>query len=96
MTTEFQRGMRRAAQIAELYADENMRMADDTVALDPILNRAKRAQIRNQAMLDPATMVSENLAMDGFAHAERYHAGTDIAGMIRQEAREAKPRRRKR
>lgn len=95
MTTEFQRGMRRAAQIAELYADENIRMADDTVLLDPILNRAKRAEIRNQAMLAEAMLVSENLARDGFAHAERYHAGTDIAEMIRQEAAMARPRRRR-
>lgn len=95
MTTEFQRGMLRAAELALLYADENIRMADDTVALDPILNPRNHHRIRNQAMLDAAMAISENLVERGFAHAERHQAGLDIAELIRGEAKVARPRKRR-
>lgn len=95
MATEFQRGLQRAAELADLYADENIKMADDTVALDPILNPANHHRLRNQAMFEAAMMVSENLGERGFAHAERHQAGLNIAEMIRREAKVARPRKRK-
>jgi hypothetical protein len=95
MTTEFQKGMERAAELADLYADENIRMAGDTVALDPILNPRNRALIRNQAMLEAARVVSEDLCERGFAHAERHQAGLQIAELIRGEAKVARPRKRR-
>jgi hypothetical protein len=95
MTTEFQKGMERAAELADLYADENIRMADDTVALDPILNPANHYRLRSQAMLDAARVVSEDLNERGFAHAERHQAGLQIAELIRGEAKVARPRKRR-
>lgn len=85
-SSEFQRGMLRAIAIAEMYADENIRMASDTVACDPILNPKARARIRNQAALDAAMKVSEELQLDGFDHASKHKAGLDIAELIRTEA----------
>ena len=34
----FNRGVEAAAKIADLWADESIRMADDTVKLDPMIN----------------------------------------------------------
>lgn len=95
MATEFQRGLQRAAELADLYADENIKMADDTVALDPILNPANHHRLRNQAMLDAAWVVSDNLGEQGVLAAERHHAGLHIAEMIRREAKVARPRKRR-
>ncbi len=95
MATEFQKGMLRAAELALLYADENIRMADDTVALDPILNPANHHRIRNRAMLEAAKVISEDLSERGFAHAERYQAGLQIADLIRDEAKVVKPRKKR-
>ena len=95
MTTQFQKGMHRAAELAELYADENNRMADDTVELDPIFNPRHHPRLRNQAMLQAALAVSEKLGEQGFAHAERHQAGLDIAELIREEAKVARPRKRR-
>lgn len=85
MTTDFQRGLLHAAAIADLYADENIRMAEDTVSCDPILNPRSRARIRNQTELDVAAKVSEELQLDGADHASRHRAGLDIAELIRAE-----------
>lgn len=93
MTTEFQKGMHRAAELALLYADENIRMADDTVALDPILNPANHHRIKNQAMLSAAMILSEKLGDDGAMHGAKYDAGRDIAELIRDEARRLGKRR---
>lgn len=94
MTTEFQRGMRRAAQIAELYADENMRMAHDTLLADPILMHPKGQPFAGD--VDAAIRKSERLTIEGADHASQYRASKSIAEMIRREARETRPRRRKR
>lgn len=85
---EFRRGMLRAAEIADLYADENLRMAGDTIRADPILNPANRANIKNREQLVAAVIIAESLTIDGHGHSSRYHAGTDIAVMIRKEATE--------
>lgn len=87
---EFHRGMLRAAEIAELYADENIRMASDTVACDPILNPKARARIRNQRELDAAMKVAEDLQLDGQDHASKHRAGLDIAELIRSEVKTGK------
>lgn len=85
MTTDFQRGLLRAAEICDLYADENIRMAEDTVSCDPILNPRSRARIRNQAELDVAAKVSEELQLGGADHASKHQAGLDIAELIKME-----------
>lgn len=85
MTTEYQRGLLRAIEIASLYADENIRMATDTVSCDPILNRKRRAEIKSQAMLDKAAAVSEMLEIKGADHASKHQAGLDIVALIKME-----------
>ncbi len=87
--TDYDLGLRRALAIADLYADENMRMADDTIKLDPILNREKRALISSPAQLEAAAKVSSALEADGFMYASRSHAAKDIANAIRAELGEA-------
>lgn len=89
MTDEFKRGMLRAAELAELYADENMRMTHDTILADPILNEAKRKLIRNPVELADASRVSERLTLESHGYSSRYHAGTDIAAMIRKDAEDS-------
>jgi hypothetical protein len=78
-------GLSRAAEIAELYADENMRMADDTVRADPILNRHRRAEIKNAYQLEAAAAMSQQLEIDGIVYSSRSHAAADIAEAIRAE-----------
>jgi hypothetical protein len=95
MATEFQRGMRRAAQIALLYADENMRMCHDTILADPILMHARNEPMKDRAELNAAVKKAERLAIEGHGHSSRYHAGKDIAKLIREEAATVKPRKRK-
>ncbi len=85
MTAEYQRGLLRAIEIASLYADENIRMASDTVSCDPILNPKARARIRNQRELDAAMKVAEDLQFHGQDHASKHHAGLDIVALIRME-----------
>jgi hypothetical protein len=72
MSADFQRGLLRAIAICELYADESIRMASDTVACDPILNPKARARIRNRAELEIAQKVSEELELDGFEYASKH------------------------
>jgi len=55
----YNRGLEAAAMAADLFADENIRMAEDTVAHDPILNPKLRASLENQTQLDLAAMKSE-------------------------------------
>lgn len=93
--TEYQRGMRRAAQIAKLYADENMRMAHDSLLCDPILNHPHGQPMESRAQLDIAVKKSERLQIEGTMASSRYHAGEDIAKLIYAEARNTKPRKRK-
>lgn len=81
----FVRGMRRAAEIANMYADENMRMANDTVAMDPILNSRLWALLKSQRDVDRAAVLSAKLADDGHAFASRSHAAQDIHDAILAE-----------
>lgn len=85
MTTEYQRGLLRAIAICEMYADENIRMATDTVSCDPILNQDLRGRISNVSELARANEVSEQLQFEGADHASKHRAGLDIAELIRME-----------
>lgn len=83
--TTYEQGLRRALAIAEMFADENMRMADDTIQLDPILNSRRRAEITSPEQLAAAAKVSERLELEGFQFASRSHAAKDIVDAIRAE-----------
>jgi hypothetical protein len=67
------------ARAAELYADENIRMAGDTILADPVLNGSDRS---------PAGFArSERLQIEGAVHAAQHHAGKYLAAVIRAVAR---------
>jgi hypothetical protein len=85
----YREGLQRAAEIAELYADENMRMAGDTVKADPILNAKRRSEITNVYQLEAAHAMSQQLEIDGCIYSSRSHAAADIAEAIRQEIEDA-------
>ena len=87
MTSEYQRGLLRAIEIASLYADENIRMATDTVSCDPILNEDLRCRIANVTELARAREVSDRLQFEGADHASKHHAGLDIVELIKMEMR---------
>lgn len=81
----YNRGLEAAARAADLFSDENQRMAMDSVHSDPMLNRSMRDQIKTQAQLDDAMLKSESLEVDGCIHSSMSHAGKILAQMIRQE-----------
>ncbi len=85
MSEDYRNGMRRAAEIAKMFADENFRMATDTILLDPIINRKKRAQIRTYDDLQKATALAESLEVDGCIYSARAHSAKDIAQSILSE-----------
>ena len=89
MRKDYIKGLQRALEIAKMHADENMRMADDTISLDPILNHKKRSKISSQAELDAASKISDKLAHDGAYYAARSHSAKDIADEIVMEIRRA-------
>lgn len=78
----FNRGVEAAAKIAELWADESIRMADDTVRLDPIINWK---HFGDPVDLGEAQRTSARLADEGARYAIQHHCSKDIAKMIRQQ-----------
>ena len=66
------------AEIADAYADENIRMAGDSVLFDPVLSR-KRGDILTRGDL----IKSEELILDGAIHSAMFHAAQNIAAAIR-------------
>lgn len=82
-------GLQRAFEIADMYADENRRMAQDTIHADPILNHKLRRQLKSIAQVEAAALVSERLEYDGLVHSSRSHAARDIADAILAQIEEA-------
>jgi len=85
---KWQDGLLRAAEIADLYADECMRMADDTITMDPIINRDLRRNIKTESQLEEAWKFSQRLISEGSYYAARSHAAADIAEAIRREIKD--------
>ena len=67
-----------AAQIADAYADENIRMAGDSVLFDPVLS-SKRGDVLTRGDF----VKSEELILDGAIHSSMFHAAQNIAAAIR-------------
>ena len=64
-----------AAKLADAYAEENQRMAADTIMLDPILRGGKpTAEFLSR---------SKNLIIDGHMYTSMFHAAQNIAEAIR-------------
>lgn len=81
----FNRGVEAAAKIADLWADESILMADDTVKLDPMINDSLRKQLASVEAVEEACMTSARLADEGAQYAIQHHCSKDIAKMIRQQ-----------
>lgn len=78
-------GLQRAFEIADMYADENRRMAQDTIHADPILNRELRSRLKSRAEVEAAALVSDRLTLDSLSHSSRSYAARDIADAILQQ-----------
>ena len=66
-----------AARIADFYAEENFRLAQDTILIDPVL--------RNRDLSPGALAISDRLQSDGHMHASMAHAAQHIAAAIREK-----------
>lgn len=65
------------ARLADLFADENFRMATDTILRDPVLRGDRSAA---------AVMISEEEQMAGCIHSSMAHAAQNIAAAIRRKS----------
>lgn len=70
------------AKVADEYAEENFRMANDTIMIDPILtaHRKNRPYIRT-AQTDE---LSEKCQIDGAMHSSSAHTAQHVAAAIRR------------
>jgi hypothetical protein len=68
----------RCALIADAYADENIRMAGDTVLLDPVLHTPKGHRLTAKDFAK-----SDELVVSGAVHSAMFHAAQNIAAAIR-------------
>lgn len=64
-----------AAQFADLYAEENIVMAGDTILADPVL--------RGDATTEADFEKSDRLQIEGCVHSAQHHAGKQLATAIR-------------
>lgn len=71
----YQRGLEEAAKVADAFADENIRMAQDTIVIDPILNGAAPTE-------DNIKLFKRN-QIDGCVYSSMYHAAQNVAAAIR-------------
>lgn len=72
---DYLRAIEDAAEMADLWAIENFRLASDTIHLDPVLS--------GRAATVAAMAESEQLTLDGALYAARAHAAQDVARAIR-------------
>ena len=73
------------ALIADAYADENIRMAGDSVLFDPVLG-SKKGDVLTKADF----VKSDGMILDGAIHSSMFHAAQNIAAAIRaRTARDA-------
>lgn len=77
---EYRRGLIDAARIADLYATENFRLAQDTILTDPFLN--------GRDVSAAALEVSARLQEDGCIYTAMARAAENIARAIRDAADE--------
>jgi len=64
-----------AAKVADAFAEENQRMATDTIMLDPMLN--------GEPVTSDAVRASKDLMIEGCIHSSMFHAAQNIATAIR-------------
>lgn len=81
----YREGLLQAYKIADMFADENMRMVVDTIKADPILNDDNRKKLKSCADVRAAAKLSYRLADDGLIYASRSNAARDIADAIMEQ-----------
>lgn len=69
------------AQVADMFADENIRMAQDSIFNDPLLRRARRGETAPMVAADWALV--DKCTDDGTIHSSMFHAAQNIAAAIR-------------
>lgn len=69
------------AQVADLFADENMSMATDSIINDPLLKRNRTKSKEPMTMADWA--LTDRCKIDGTVHSSMFHAAQNIAQAIR-------------
>lgn len=77
----FNRGLEAAAKLADLFADENIRMCHHTLLADPVLTGKATSKADFQR--------AQELADEGERHSAMYDAGNIMAGLIRSLKRKA-------
>lgn len=77
----YNRGLRDAVDLIRLYGDENIRMCDDTVRLDPLYS-IDSSRAYTKAEIDEMTERSDILSLHGAGHSAVYHACKALAGMV--------------
>lgn len=80
----YNRGIEAAAAIADLWADECLRMSDHTIRADPLLALIKVGR-GTGAEIDAAHARSQMLISEGSFHCARHHAAKGIAAMTRNQ-----------
>jgi hypothetical protein len=74
------KALHEAADYAEFYAEERMRLCGDSILHDPILRGSR----------EPGSLAkSRQLQIDGTINSAAYHAGSDIAAHLRALAKAA-------
>lgn len=65
-------------EIIKAYADENVRMAQNIIINDPILNNKNRGKMSIQQ----ARKLSERLRVQGCVYSSKWHAANEILALI--------------
>ncbi len=74
--------MEEAARVADAWAEENGRMAQDTIALDPMLHRQRGEMLTTEEWEKASELADEGARLSAMAEAARL-----IAAAIRERAR---------
>lgn len=70
------------AALADAFADENIRMAQDTIMVDPVLS-AHRSGAKIATLSDTDWQKANDLMIEGCIHSSMFHAAQNIAQAIR-------------
>lgn len=73
-------------RICDMFADENLRMAEDTVMMDPLLSRLRNRRRGDAVEPLDATDIAlcERLEIEGCIHSSMHHAAKNIGDAIRE------------
>lgn len=70
------------AALADAFADENIRMAQDTIMIDPVLS-AHRSGIKMATLSESDWQKAKDLMVEGCIYSSMFHAAQNIAQAIR-------------